>query len=81
MAQLVRPRGEILDAKRDCLFVAIPAQRAAPRLSCSWGEATSKSSEAAPRRSQATPEKREAVPFVLTHDAIVKLVNDIVGNN
>jgi hypothetical protein len=26
-------------------------------------------------------EKREAVPFVLTHDAIVKLVNDIVGDN
>ena len=26
-------------------------------------------------------EKREAVPFVLTHDAIVKLVTDIVGSN
>ncbi|MSQ94174.1 MAG: hypothetical protein EXR98_06415 [Gemmataceae bacterium] len=26
-------------------------------------------------------EKREAVPFVLTHDAIVKLVSDIVGTN
>jgi hypothetical protein len=26
-------------------------------------------------------EKREAVPFVLTHDAIVKLVTDIVGMN
>jgi hypothetical protein len=26
-------------------------------------------------------EKREAVPFVLTHDAIVKLVTDIVGKN
>ena len=26
-------------------------------------------------------EPREAVPFVLTHDAIVKLVNDIVGDN
>jgi len=26
-------------------------------------------------------EKRKAVPFVLTHDAIVKLVTDIVGSN
>jgi hypothetical protein len=26
-------------------------------------------------------EKREVVPFVLTHDAIVKLVTDIVGGN
>jgi hypothetical protein len=26
-------------------------------------------------------EKREAVPFVLTHDAIVKLVADVVGAN
>jgi hypothetical protein len=26
-------------------------------------------------------EKREAVAFVLTHDAVVKLVNDIVGTN
>ena len=26
-------------------------------------------------------EKREAVPFVLTHDAIVKLVTDIIGAN
>ena len=26
-------------------------------------------------------EKRAAIPFVLTHDAIVKLVNDIVGAN
>lgn len=26
-------------------------------------------------------EKREPVPFVLTHDAIVKLVTDIVGTN
>ena len=26
-------------------------------------------------------EKREAVPFVLTHDAIVKLVSDIAGTN
>jgi hypothetical protein len=25
--------------------------------------------------------KRETVPFVLTHDAVVKLVNDIVGAN
>ncbi len=26
-------------------------------------------------------EKREAVPFVLTHDAVVKLASDIVGKN
>ncbi len=26
-------------------------------------------------------EKRKGVPFVLTHDAVVKLVNDIVGGN
>jgi hypothetical protein len=26
-------------------------------------------------------EKREAVPFVLTHDTVVKLVTDIVGKN
>jgi hypothetical protein len=26
-------------------------------------------------------EKRAAVPFILTHDAVVKLVNDIVGAN
>jgi hypothetical protein len=26
-------------------------------------------------------EKREAVPFVLTHDAVVKLATDIVGKN
>jgi hypothetical protein len=42
-------------------------------------ERTTRTSATLHRYAGHAGEKREAVTFVLTHDAVVKLVNDIVG--